>query len=182
MTTIPLKKHEATRLLWGLAMLLTVAGASADECGRHRLRATLDVHEVLTPTSTLDVLTVTLRGTGTGRHFGRLTFAATELIDFRQFGDPAFPTPRAVVTDGEFTITAANGDTLTGTYDGVGLPDPDRPGFVNGTALARLTGGTGRFRCAAGFAPFTLDIHAATLTEVITFDTRAQLFCPGDDD
>jgi hypothetical protein len=80
MTTIPLKKHGATRLLWGLAMLLTVAGASADECGRHRLRATLDVHEVLTPTSTLDVLTVTLRGTGTGRHFGRLTFAATELI------------------------------------------------------------------------------------------------------
>jgi hypothetical protein len=64
----------------------------------------------------------------------------------------------------------------------VGLPDPSRPGFVNGTALARLTGGTGRFRCASGFAPFTIDINAATLTEVITFDTRAHLFCPGDDD
>jgi len=86
------------------------------------------------------------------------------------------------VTDGQFTITAANGDTLTGIYDGVGLPDPARSGFVNGTALARLTGGTGRFRCASGFAPFTLDINAVTLTEVITFDTRAQLFCPGDDD
>jgi hypothetical protein len=85
------------------------------------------------------------------------------------------------VTDGESIITAANGDTLTGTYDGVGLPDPARPGFVNGTALARLTGGTGRFRCALGFVPFTLDTDAATLTEVITFDTYAQLFCPRDD-
>jgi hypothetical protein len=85
------------------------------------------------------------------------------------------------VTDGEFTITAADGNTLTGTYDGVGLPDPDRPDFVNGTALARLTGGTGRFRCASGFAPFTLDLHATALTEAITFDTCAQLFCHGDD-
>ena len=47
---------------------------------------------------------------------------------------------------------------------------PARPGVVNGTALERLTGGTGRFRCAAGFAPFTLEINTATLTEVITFE------------
>jgi hypothetical protein len=182
MPTIQLQQNWSARLLCGLAVLLSVAVASADERGRHRLRATIDVSEALTPTPTPHVLTVTLRGTGTGRHFSHLTFAATELIDFRQFGDPAFPTPRAVVTDGAFIITAANGDTLTGTYDGVGLPDPARPGFVNGTALAWLTGGTGRFRCASGFAPFTLDINAATLTEVITFDTHAQLFCPGDDD
>jgi len=182
MTTRQLQQHWAARLLGGLAVLLSVAVASADECEQPRLRATIDVSEVFTPTPTPQVLTVTLSGTGEGEHFGRLTFDATELIDFRQFGDPAFPNARAVVTDGQFTITAANGDTLTGMYDGVGLPDPARPGFVNGTALARLTGGTGRFRCASGFAPFTLDINAATLTEVITFDTWATLFCPSDDD
>jgi hypothetical protein len=143
---------------------------------------TIDASEVLTPTTTPQVLTVTISGTGVGRHFGRLTFVATEIIDFRQFGDPAFPHPRTLVTDGQFTITAADGDTLTGTYDGVGLLDPGRPGFVTGTALARLTGGTGRFRCASGFAPFTLDINAATLTEVITFDTSTKLLCPGEDD
>jgi len=163
-------------------VLLSVTVASADELGRQRLRATIDVSEVFTPTKTPQVLTVTLSGTGKGQPFRRLAFEATEIIDFRQFGDPAFPNARAVVTDGQFTITAANGDTLTGIYDGVGLPDPARSGFVNGTALARLTGGTGRFRCASGFAPFTLDINAVTLTEVITFDTSAQLFCPGDDD
>jgi hypothetical protein len=182
MTTIQRKKPWSARLLGGLAVLLSVAVASADEIGRQRLRATIDVSEVFTPTKTPQVLTVTLSGTGKGQPFRRLTFEATEIIDFRQFGDPAFPNARTVVTDGQFTITAANGDILTGTYDGVGLPDPERPGFVNGTALAWLTGGTGRFRCASGFAPFTLDINAATLTEVITFDTRAKLFCPGDDD
>ena len=181
MTTIQRKKNGSARLLCGLAVLLSAAVTNADEIGRQRLRATINVSEVFTPI-TPQVLIVTLSGTGKGRHFGRLTFEATERIDFRQFGDSAFPDARTVVTDGEFTITAANGDTLTGTYDGVGLPDPARPGFVNGTALAWLTGGTGRFRCASGFAPFTLEINAATLTEVITFDTCAQLFCPGDDD
>jgi hypothetical protein len=111
-----------------------------------------------------------------------LTFAATERLDFRQFGDPAFPRPRTVVTDGVFTITAASGDTLQGIYDGVGTFDPLRPGFVAGRALAVLTGGTGRFRCASGFAPFTLDIDTASLSEIITFDTTATLLCPGDEE
>jgi hypothetical protein len=183
MTTIHLPPRWSARLLCGLGVLLFVAVASADECKQQRLRATIDASEVLMPTETSDVFTVTISGTGDGRHFGSLTFDATELIDFRQFSDPdVFPNPRAVVTDGQFTITAASGDTLTGTYDGVGLPDPFRPDFVNGTALARLTGGTGRFRCASGFAPFTLGINAAELTEVITFDTCANLFCHGDDD
>jgi hypothetical protein len=181
MTTRQLPQHWAARLLCGLAVLLSVAVASADECGQPRLRAKIHASETLTQTKTSQVFMVTISGTGEGEHFGRLAFDATERIDFRQFGDPAFPHPRAVVTDGQFTLTAADGDTLTGTYDGIGLPDPARPGFVNGTALARLTGGTGRFRCASGFAPFTLDINAATLTEVITFDTDATLFCPGDD-
>jgi hypothetical protein len=174
-------RNRLIRALTALSMLLFMSIASAHDAGRQELRATIDVNEVLTPTTTPQVLVVTAHGTGKGRHFGRLTYDATERIDFRQFGDPAFPHPRTVVTDGEFTITAASGDTLTGTYDGVGTSDPARPGFVNGRALALLTGGTGRFRCASGFAPFTLDINAAALTEVVTFDTSANLPCPGDD-
>jgi hypothetical protein len=89
------------------------------------------------------VLTVTLSGTGKEQPFRRLTFEATEIIDFRQFGDPAFPNARTVVTDGQFTITAANGDTLTGTYDGVGLPDPERPGPVRSCSALATTDATG---------------------------------------
>jgi hypothetical protein len=180
MTTRHMPQHWAARLLCGLAVLMSAAVASADECEQPRLRATIRASETLTETDTLQVFTVTISGTGEGQHFGRLTFKATELIDFRQFRDPVFPHPRAVVTDGQFTITAADGDTLTGTYDGVGLPNPNRLNFVNGMALARLTGGTGRFRCASGFAPFTLLIDSATLTEVLMFDTFANLFCPSE--
>jgi hypothetical protein len=134
-------------------VLLSVAVASVDASVPPRRSATSDVRAIVTPTSTLGVLTVPLSGIGEGQHCSRLTCAATALIDFRQCGGPAFPTARAVVTDSAFTITAANGDPLTGTYDGVGLPDPARPGFISGTALARLTGGTGRFHCASGCAP-----------------------------
>jgi hypothetical protein len=178
----PMTKNRRIRVSTALAMLLLVSMASAHEAGRQHLRATIDANEVLAPTTTPQVLIVTVHGTGRGRHFGHLTFDATERIDFRQFGDPAFPHPRTVVTDGAFTITSGSGDTLTGTYDGVGTEDPARPGFVNGRALALLTGGTGRFRCASGFAPFTLDINAAALAEVVTFDTGANLLCPGDDE
>jgi hypothetical protein len=177
-----MKKYWVTHLLCGGAMLLFAFGVGAHGNGRQRFRATIDARAAFTPTTTPQVVIGTLTGTGTGRHFGHLTFAATEILDFRQLGDPTFPHARTVVTDGRFTITAADGDTLTGTYDGVGLLDPARPGFVNGTALARLSGGTGRFECASGFAPFTLDIDTAILTEVITFDTGAHLFCPGDDE
>lgn len=176
-----MKKYWVTHLLCGCAMLLFASGVGAHGSGRQRFRATIDASAAFTPTTTPQVVSGTLNGTGTGRYFGHLTFAATEILDFRQFGDPTFPHARTVVTDGQFTITAADGATLTGTYDGVGLLDPARPGFVNGTALARLTGGTGRFHCASGFAPFTLDINTATLTEMITFDTGANLLCPGDD-
>lgn len=171
-----------SRILPGVVVLLTVPLASADGGDAQRLQATINVQETFTPTSTPGVLVATLQGSGSGTPLGALTFTATELIDFRQFGDPAFPNPRAVVTDGRFTITAARGRTLTAKYDGVGTADPARPGFFNGVALATLTGGTGRYRCASGFLPFTLDINAAASTEIIQIDSRVSLRCGGDDD
>ena len=168
------------RVLCRLAVVLFASGVRADEGGGQPLRATIDVGESLAPTSTPGVFTVTLGGSGYGAPFGALTFAATETIDFRQFSQPdLYPEPRAVVTDGRLTITAANGDQLTATYEGYGVPDPSRPGFFLGYATATLTGGTGRFQCASGTVPFTLDIDVAALTEVVTFDGTANLYCEG---
>ncbi|MFO0762468.1 MAG: hypothetical protein U0359_38875 [Byssovorax sp.] len=176
-----MKTTWMTPVLCGLAALLSVSSAGADKGGAQPFGATIDVSEQFIPTDVPGVNNVVLDGAGLGAHLGQLTFAATELIDFRQFFRPdLFPSPQAVVTDGEMTITAANGDQLTATYDGYGVPDPSRPGFFNGFATATLTGGTGRFRCASGTVPFTLDINAAALTEVITFDGSANLWCNGD--
>ncbi len=51
---------------------------------------------------------------------------------------------------GEFTIVAANGDEIHGTYEGSGTYDPDRADLVHGVAAFVITGGTGRFLGATG--------------------------------
>lgn len=175
-----MRRSARINLLLGLSGLLWAPIVLADPCGSQPFRATVDVSEVLTPTSVPGVSDAVLTGTGRGAHLGRLGFAATEVIDFRQFFRPdLYPAPRALVTDGRLTLTAADGDQITATYEGYGVPDPDRPGFFNGFATATLTGGTGRFRCATGTVPLVLDINTATLTEVIKFDGSADLYCDG---
>jgi hypothetical protein len=59
----------------------------------------------------------------------------------------AAPTSLAF-TDGEFTLTAANGDQLLGTYFGKFVP-PDPPLFSIDRHFT-FTGGTGRFAGASG--------------------------------
>jgi hypothetical protein len=53
------------------------------------------------------------------------------------------------VTAGTFTLTAANGDEVYGTYSGQAVPTQD-PGVVNFEDPGVITGGTGRFAGAGG--------------------------------
>ena len=149
--------------------------APEGEEGLQPLRATIQASEVLIPTGQPGVFDVVITGTGRGNLFGNLTFSATETIDF--VSRPG----TAVVTDGEFVITASDGSQLFATYTGTGVPDPDNPGFFIGEATATITGGTGRFEGASGTVPFSLSIDAATLTETITFDSYAALVGAGDE-
>jgi hypothetical protein len=52
------------------------------------------------------------------------------------------------------TLTALNGDTMSATYDG-SEGNPDAFGFQFGAGTLTFTGGTGRFRGAAGTVKFT---------------------------
>lgn len=72
---------------------------------------------------------------GTGTHVGRFEIAFVECFDFV-----------AGTFTVEFVITAANGDTLEGTYAG-GLTSE-----TTWEAEAQFTGGTGRFAGADGSA------------------------------
>jgi hypothetical protein len=72
-----------------------------------------------------------------------------------QFG-PAGPVG-ALYGEGEFVITAANGDEIVGTYgsygadqDGISVPVADEPGVFAFSDILSVTGGTGRFVDASG--------------------------------
>ncbi len=83
-------------------------------------------------------LIVEIHGTGQGTHLGRLTTNQSHC---------ATPTSLSF-TDGLFTLTAANGDELRGTYSGNFVP-LDPPLFTIDGQFT-FTGGTGRFTGATG--------------------------------
>lgn len=75
-------------------------------------------------------------GVGTATHLGRFTLEAGETIDLAT----------GAVTEGFFTLTGANGDTVSGSYSGQALP-----GLTGYVVSGPVTGGTGRFAGATGF-------------------------------
>lgn len=64
---------------------------------------------------------------------------------YRECLDPA----TGAVTAGTFTLTAANGDKVFGTFSGRALPT-DNPNVVAYQDPGVITGGTGRFAAASG--------------------------------
>jgi hypothetical protein len=79
------------------------------------------------------------QATGHATHLGHTTMQASELINLATFD----------VTDGSFVITAANGDTIEGTYAGAAAPTSD-PMVITYHVTGPITGGTGRFQGAHG--------------------------------
>lgn len=89
------------------------------------------------------------RGSGTVTHMGSFTMVASETVDLAAM----------TVTNGRFTLTAANGDTVNGTYSGTILP-----GLVGYLVAGPITGGTGRFAGATGEIVFDGTFDPATFT------------------
>lgn len=78
--------------------------------------------------------------TGNATHFGRFTVTGPHRVNLAA-------TPAAAV--GTFEFTAANGDTLTASFTGLGTPTAT-PGIASIVETATITGGTGRFAGATG--------------------------------
>lgn len=79
---------------------------------------------------------VDITGSGTATHVGRNTYTAVECFD----GASAYA--------GDFTLVAADGDTLSGTYDGEVVAIVGTLGSYEQDA--EIEGGTGRFAGASG--------------------------------
>src|SRR5829696_7755437 len=113
-----MKRYSSSRLVLALAVVFWVCVAHGNPGGLQPFRAKIYATEVLIPTDQAGIFSVQIDGVGSGALFGRLTFSATETIDF--VSNPG----TATVTNGEFIITAANGNQLFATYFGSAVPNP----------------------------------------------------------
>lgn len=84
----------------------------------------------------------TTTGSGKGTHLGVISLAATDCIT---------PMQNYFVSNGNLTLTAANGDKLTGTYSGSFIPTDNPSIYMHDNDFSiQITGGTGRFAGAVG--------------------------------
>ncbi len=82
---------------------------------------------------------IVIAGVGRATHLGNYTYQATECVDL----------VTGEISNGVFTMTAANGDTLEGTYSGHGGPTANPTIFAFDDA-AVIRGGSGRFARTTG--------------------------------
>ena len=137
-------------------LAVAAAPAAADEQVPFRGR---DIgHFVVTPIGGPMVLTEDFTN-GQATHLGAYSLVAQEDINLETLA----------VTNGSFTITAANGDTIHGTYAGQAQLG-DRPGVIRYLVTGPIAGGTGRFEGATGTLTFdgVADLATLVLSETIT--------------
>jgi hypothetical protein len=77
--------------------------------------------------------------TGEGTRIGKYKLAASEHIKLSDL----------LITDGRYTMTAADGSTLSGAYEGNGSPT-NQSGVISWEVCGPITSGTGRFAEASG--------------------------------
>ena len=120
------------------AMVLSGGVAAAEE---RPFKARLTGNAHLSPTDDPFVLRNDETGQGEATHLGRFTWADVEYADFASI-------PGGVAVVASFTLTAANGDELYGTFTSTGFFDEDGDLVIHGTY--DFAGGTGRFADATG--------------------------------
>jgi hypothetical protein len=102
--------------------------------------------------------------------FGPLTGNATQLGRFTLQGPHRVnlaDTPATAV--GTFVFTAANGDTLTASFTGLGTATAT-PGIFSIVETATITGGTGRFDGATGSFIVERIVNLVDLTTIGRFE------------
>jgi hypothetical protein len=107
-------------------------------------------HWTLDGTCAAGVVPVDINGTGTATHIGRYAYHADECFD-----------PTTSTVTGAFTLTAANGDAIFGTYSGPCSADTC-------TESAMVDGGTGRFAEAEGQFDVTVLVGPGTYSETVS--------------
>jgi hypothetical protein len=103
----------------------------------------------------------TTTGTGKSSHMGKISIAANDCITL---GDNHYE------FIGKLTITAANGDKLSGDYSGSLVPTDAVLVYSFSNATFQITGGTGRSSKASGSMAFHGPPHIQTGTRKMEAD------------
>lgn len=129
-----------------VACALALGGAAriqAAEGGTARpFAALIEGHANPVPTADPCVLFNTEFAQVRASHLGKATWESTETANF-------CTNPEGVDVVGEFTLTAANGDKVFGTYTTLLHPNFDAQ-TLSASGQYVITGGTGRFEHASG--------------------------------
>ena len=136
-----------------LAILMTPTAALSDETSRP-FKASVETHEQ--PGFRPDCPSKfggTTTGTGKSTHMGKVSLNAIDCVT---------PMEDHFIFEGTFTLTAANGDTVTGGYKGAFVPADAGSRYSLSSAKFEITGGTGRFHGAKGIAELKGDQDIAT--------------------
>jgi hypothetical protein len=134
--------------LAAMTLLFTYGSALADD--GVPVEGILAVNFTSSPTAP-GIFAISANGVGRLTNVGNLSFQLQKTLD---------TTVKVPAYSGTFTITAANGDTLTGTYSAVSAP-PEAGGYGTFSGQITVTGGTGRFQSASGIIPFSAMASAA---------------------
>ena len=118
-----------------LAFAVTFVGASSAS-EETTFKGSLEGTVTVTPTNP-PIASVLVEATGNATKLGRFTLEIPHVVN-----------QAARVGAGSYIFTAANGDTLTASFTGVGTLVA--PGVLSTTETATITGGTGRFAGATG--------------------------------
>lgn len=120
-------------VLFSAILLVGPAGAT-----EHPFKGRIDGQFVATPTLNSTVYHSQAQAIGKATHLGAFTKLTSDVFDIA-----------TGQLEGSFTMTAANGDHLTGVYDGF-FVFGSTPGSFSWILNATITGGSGRFLHATG--------------------------------
>jgi len=148
---------------WQLLLFCLLPGLRT-QATRCRSARRTPAPSLFVPTSDPAVVQTTDVGTGHATHLGKYTFRAEERINLQTLA----------VTDGRYTLTAANGDTVEGTYSGQ-AQTTSTAGVVTYLVSGPIIGGTGRFAAATGHLTWNggADLTAGTLFDTMTGNISA---------
>jgi hypothetical protein len=146
--------YSIARLSLALLAVLALAGPAAAE-GQENQERQVPFQGVIEAVSNNEIhfptMSVNLTGGGTATHLGRYTFTLEGTVDLRN-GTGV----------GSADFIAANGDSLSTTFVGQGVPTGRTPTENRVTETYTITGGTGRFDGAGGSFTIVRLVDTAT--------------------